>query len=800
MNMRLIAKEYCLRFLAVLLIFIAAPVFAKYSGGAGEPNDPYLISCADDLNALGVDFTDWGKCFKLTADINMAAYPADVYKIIGTTQSMNFSGIFDGDEHIIQNFRCSIPSPSNMYVGLFGYTSNAVIKNLHLEDVNITSVAHSTGAIVGVLSNGSIINCSSKGFVKSTGTPSLSYSGGLAGRLVDGNIINCYTEGIVSNISNSSDTISRAGGLAGGLLGGNINKSFSTASVILQTSFLNMDYSSAGGLAGYCDGNIINCYSRGSITCSSSLAYAGGFIGNQNNTSSKIEDCYSIGQVSGTGAHVFKGGFISYSLGTITSCFWDVNSSGQPTSAGGTGKTTAEMKTLSTFINAGWDFNDVWRICEGFGYPRLRSFGRYSGGSGTPIDPYQIATPCDLMTLANDINDYNKCFLMTADIDLDPCIPGNKVFTSALIGPAWFKGTFDGNQHKIINLTIYSGGSTIHYYALFGWIDNTGVVKNLGLENVSVSGGGSQGTGALAGYNNGTISNCFSTGNVIGGDSTYWIGGLVGGGSGNISNSFSTCNVTGYISMYAGGLVGDCSGYITNCYSTGNVTGGDYLQASGGFAGQVGYGTISNCYSTGKVSCGAWSFDIGGFAGEMGEMTEPNIINCYSTGDVNCGNGSSSIGGFIGQNQGNIIDCYSTGKVAQTSPYTGGFAGSVNFNWNIIGSYFLQSAGLNNGYGTPLTDAQMKQQSSFVGWDFTTTWRMRCEGMNYPKLNWQAIPEADFGCPDGVNFIDYAFFSNRWMNTNCAANNDCDGTDFDFSGTVDIDDLKVFCGYWLEGL
>jgi hypothetical protein len=66
--------------------------------------------------------------------------------------------------------------------------------------------------------------------------------------------------------------------------------------------------------------------------------------------------------------------------GSIVSSFWDVNSSGWMTSDGGEGKTTAQMKTLSTFTSAGWDFtnetangtNDYWRMCtNGIDYPRL---------------------------------------------------------------------------------------------------------------------------------------------------------------------------------------------------------------------------------------------------------------------------------------------------------------------------------------------------------------------------------------------------------------------------------------------
>jgi hypothetical protein len=53
--------------------------------------------------------------------------------------------------------------------------------------------------------------------------------------------------------------------------------------------------------------------------------------------------------------------------------FWDIETSGEPNSAGGTGKTTAEMKTMSTFTDAGWDFVEIWGIGENQTYPFLRT-------------------------------------------------------------------------------------------------------------------------------------------------------------------------------------------------------------------------------------------------------------------------------------------------------------------------------------------------------------------------------------------------------------------------------------------
>ncbi|MHC4417106.1 MAG: GLUG motif-containing protein [Planctomycetota bacterium] len=144
-----------------------------------------------------------------------------------------------------------------------------------------------------------------------------------------------------------------------------------------------------------------NCYSRGEVTGED---YVGGLVG-WNVEAAVIENCYATGSVTGTrrGAGGLVGynsdGSVSYSYSTgavagvndvggligggydgeASSCFWDVNSSGQGSSDGGTGKTTAEMQTESTFTSAGWDFvgevingpNDIWDICEGTNYPKL---------------------------------------------------------------------------------------------------------------------------------------------------------------------------------------------------------------------------------------------------------------------------------------------------------------------------------------------------------------------------------------------------------------------------------------------
>jgi hypothetical protein len=242
-------------------------------------------------------------------------------------------------------------------------------------------------------------------------------------------------------------------------------------------------------------------------------------------------------------------------------------------------------------------------------------------------------------------------------------IAPNTSLYSGFYGTA-FRGSFDGNNHKITHLTI-NGGNNNYYLGLFGYIDSDGSVKNLGIENCAVSGSY---IGGLVGENRGSISNCYSTGTVNG---PGYVGGLVGyNDHGSISNCHSTVNVSGG-SYNEGGLVGfSDSGNISNCYSTGTVIGSSNAWDVGGLVGWSGYSNISNCYSTGAVSGPSASF-VGGLVGINGNGS--NISNCYSTGTVS---GSSDIGGLVGQSSDstNISDCYSTGTVSGTD-YVGGLVG-----------------------------------------------------------------------------------------------------------------------------
>jgi hypothetical protein len=126
-----------------------------------------------------------------------------------------------------------------------------------------------------------------------------------------------------------------------------------------------------GGLVGLNDeGSITNCYSTAIVTGDR----CGGLVGLMDGGS--ITSNYSTGSVSGSEN---VGGLVGGSHHWVNECFWDIQTSGQTTSAIGVGLTTADMQTANTYLEAGWDFvdetengtEDIWWIDEGNDYPKL---------------------------------------------------------------------------------------------------------------------------------------------------------------------------------------------------------------------------------------------------------------------------------------------------------------------------------------------------------------------------------------------------------------------------------------------
>ena len=154
------------------------------------------------------------------------------------------------------------------------------------------------------------------------------------------------------------------GGLVGRVMGaGTFTNSYSTGTVDSSSHYV-------GGLIGYSIGTVTNSYSTASVNGNLRV---GGLVGQQQYGT--VTNSYSIGSVSGVDD---AGGLIGYNYNaTYNNDFWDTQTSGQATSAGGTGATTAQMKDFDTF-DPEWDIvligdwvDETWYIDDGNDYPRL---------------------------------------------------------------------------------------------------------------------------------------------------------------------------------------------------------------------------------------------------------------------------------------------------------------------------------------------------------------------------------------------------------------------------------------------
>jgi hypothetical protein len=314
---------------------------------------------------------------------------------------LGFEGTFDGQGYEI----CAlfINRPDEAGVGLFlGVGQEGVIKDIGV--VNATLTGNTCVGILVGWNRGTVHDSDSTGNV--TGNHTV---GGLVG----------LNEGPVSNSYSSANVTAYFG--VGGLVGwnlGNVSNSHSTGSVTgnynvgglvgynfetVSSSYCSVDVTGTAGVGGLVGtgGTVSNSYSIGSVTGNESV---GGLVGGG---ASNVSNSYSTGSVTG---NLSVGGLVgdifggtvsdSYStaivtgnesvgglvgkneISTVSNSFWDIETSEQATSEGGTGKTTAEMQNIATFSGVGWNItavanpsmsnpSSIWNIVDNLTYPFL---------------------------------------------------------------------------------------------------------------------------------------------------------------------------------------------------------------------------------------------------------------------------------------------------------------------------------------------------------------------------------------------------------------------------------------------
>lgn len=311
-------------------------------------------------------------------------------------------------------------------------------------------------------------------------------------------------------------------------------------------------------------------------------------------------------------------------------------------------------------------------------------------GSGTEDDPYIISTAEDLMNLSAVAN-YNanyvasnyilrgKYFSQTADIDMSSISNFEPI---AMLSTKYFGGIYNGNGHKITNLTVNQTKGTSYYSGLFGNVRD-GEIKNLIIENPSISSTSSY-AGAAVGYLSSKLTNVTITGADMQVPSSMYAGGAVGYlvAPGKVEN----VKTSGYITAndYAGGVVGNSpGGKIIACISNMSVVRAPSTQATPRFGGIVGSAVrdtmqIVDCAFYGNISL--IGNEIAG--GIIGSFEKGSMTGCHFGGTIMHNYSSTSsavVGGLAGiVKDARIYDCLSSGIVqSYVSPNVGGLAGTI---------------------------------------------------------------------------------------------------------------------------
>ena len=355
-----------------------------------------------------------GTTFQLTADFDM---PTSSWTSIGTIDNA-FKGTFDGNNHTLNKLTQS----GRNVAGLFGYVEGGTVKNLTLDNVDITSFQFG-GSVCGCLRSGTVKNCKTYGTMNGGGTEYHAHRhvGCVVGTATGtSRIISCenyinftYSNlespygsvgGIVGCASTNTDvdTCINAGNIKGGEFvagicanGGKLHKCINygeITGVALTVGLAGIATQSGDGhgyivavapacyecvnsgkvvssvvsktcyVAGVCRGGTTQrCYNAGMVIGSNAAYVAGVEVGGY-----EVTRCFNVGQVTGTGTVRA----VTNSTGTVTNCFYDKQMcTATDPHAGVTPKTTIEMcgNSLRTDL-----LNDTYFIYQDSMYPRVK--------------------------------------------------------------------------------------------------------------------------------------------------------------------------------------------------------------------------------------------------------------------------------------------------------------------------------------------------------------------------------------------------------------------------------------------
>ncbi len=370
---------------------------------------------------------------------------------------------------------------------------------------------------------------------------------------------------------------------------------------------------------------------------------------------------------------------------------------------------------------------------------------------------YEIATAGQLKWFADEVNS-GKPELnarLTADIDLSGVCRAATPWTP--IGDQAnnqdYRGTFDGQNHKITGLYLENKGSlanvSSYYTALFGLCDGAAI------KNVSV----------------------YGEAKAI----TRYVAGIVGRACGistkrtcTIENCHNYVTLTGeptndQIYGHAGVVASAQDTVIRGCSNSADITG--YQGYTGGIVAVASHGTttIENCWNTGAILLRGWHHQFRGVGGIVGNASaEVNITNCYNTGAISFYYKTQKIqqaaGGIVGlagesshASTITLTNCYATGTVsgqyddqARMGALVGEVADNEKTTLTANNCYYLDSAVQTSGASTATVTVKGTAFSAAEGLSAAALGDAYADSCPAPVLKGQTAAEHKDGNDDGV--------------------------------------------------
>lgn len=616
---------------------------AQNISGTGTQEDPYLITSAEDWNLFaksvggGIDYSK--KYVKLTNNITIST----MVGVCDESGDRPFRGIFEGDNHTLTaniTSTATDDNKNNQGVAPFHLIKQATIQNLTVAG-NITSASKYAAGLVGWIDGKSKDSNIKDCIVKATITTSADYAGGFVGNICYSDRNNLYfTNSVFAGkiINTSSDDSRRAGGFCGY---GYSNSYFENC--LENGTYTNVTYMNPRNAYGIFSNDRVN-----------SLYYVNKIAVN-NKYIAKEYGCYQVANTAPAdelylkreikGYQFYQSVWITglndsypYNNGEEVSLAYELK-----TNSGKLTKDTDYTVTLSPNAPAAaGDYTISFTAKEG-------NSGGYAGTTtrtfsvmeGEDLDGYVFKTEGegeskvylinderDLERLAAYVNSghdaLGKTFKQNADITLTAAHTSiGRYFEGTY---KYFKGTYDGNNKTISNLTVNAPNS--NYQGLFGYTSKA-VIKNVTLANCNIT--GKQYTGGIVGYasTSTAIENCHVRGNISATESdASGHGGIAGSAT---ATSITNCTVTGTISTSVsndnyGGIVG-AANYdvvITSCENAANISGDG--QNHGGIVGRD-YNRSNKfkyCLNTGVVNGNQY---VGAIAGQNDSPRD--FDHCY---------------------------------------------------------------------------------------------------------------------------------------------------------------------------